>query len=62
MSRAIAYVGRLPAPLRRMIKRLPGVRKVQAKLAGAPAGPIPGPGGLRPVVYLPTWARWDEMR
>jgi len=62
MSRAIAYVGRLPAPLRRMIKRLPGVRKVQAKLAGAPAGPIPEPGRLRPVIYLPTWARWDEMR
>jgi len=62
MSRVIAYVGRLPAPLRRMIKRLPGVRRVQAKLAGAPGGPIPEPGGLRPVVYLPTWARWDEMR
>lgn len=62
MSRAIAYVGRFPTPLRRMIKRLPGVRKVQAKLAGAPAGPRPEPGGPRPVVYLPTWARWDEMR
>ena len=62
MSRPLAYVAGLPAPLRRMIKRLPGVRKAQAKLAGVPAGPTPEPGQLRPVVYLPTWARWDEMR
>ncbi len=29
---------------------------------GSPAGPPPSPGSLRPVVYLPTWARWDVMR
>ncbi len=48
--------------MRRMIKRFPGARKAQAKLAGTPIGPTPEPGQLRPVVYLPTWARWDEMR
>jgi glycosyltransferase involved in cell wall biosynthesis len=62
MSRTIAYISRMPAPLRRLIKRFPGARKAQAKLAGAPIGPPPEPGQLRPVVYLPTWARWDEMR
>jgi glycosyltransferase involved in cell wall biosynthesis len=62
MSRTLAYVGRLPTPLRRTIKKLPGMRKVQAKLAGEPGGPVPEPGQLRPVVYLPTWAHWDEMR
>ena len=25
-------------------------------------GPVPEPGSLRPVVYLPTWAQWDVMR
>jgi len=45
-----------------MVKRLPGARKAQAQLAGAPSGPTPPQGELRPVVYLPTWARWDEMR
>lgn len=62
MSRALALVSRLPNPVRRMLKRFPGVRDVQAVLAGTPAGPDPEPGELRPVVYLPTWARWDEMR
>ena len=62
MSRALNYAGRLPAPVRRMIKRLPGARKAQAKLAGEPSGPTPRSGELRPVIYLPTWARWDEMR
>jgi glycosyltransferase involved in cell wall biosynthesis len=38
------------------------MRGVQAKVAGVPDGPVPEPGQLRPVVYLPTWARWDEMR
>jgi glycosyltransferase involved in cell wall biosynthesis len=62
MSRTIGLVSRLPASLRRAIKKIPGSRTAQAKLAGAPRGRDPEPGGLRPVVYLPTWARWDEMR
>ena len=62
MSRSIAYISRLPAPVRRLIKRFPGAQTAKAKLAGAPVGPTPAPGQLRPVVYLPTWARWDEMR
>lgn len=62
MSRTIGLVSRLPAPLRKAIKKVPGSRKVQALLAGAPGGLDPEPGGLRPVIYLPTWARWDEMR
>jgi len=45
-----------------MLKRFPGAPSVQASLVGMPAGPDPEPGQLRPVVYLPTWARWDEMR
>jgi len=62
MSRALAFVSRLPASARRLLRRLPGSRGAQAKLAGIPAGPDTEPGQLRPVVYLPTWARWDEMR
>ena len=48
--------------MRRAIKKVPGSRKAQARLAGLPRGLDPVPGDLRPVVYLPTWARWDEMR
>ena len=62
MSRTIGLVSRLPEPLRRAIKKVPGSRKAQAKLAGLPKGLDPEPGELRPVVYLPTWATWDEMR
>ena len=53
---------RLPAPVRRTLKRLPGMAGIRARLAGRPAASGPEPGALRPVVYLPTWARWDEMR
>ena len=48
--------------MRRVIKKVPGSRKAQARLAGLPKGLNPEPGELRPVVYLPTWATWDEMR
>jgi glycosyltransferase involved in cell wall biosynthesis len=44
------------------MKKVPGSRKAQARLAGLPRGLDPEPGELRPVVYLPTWATWDEMR
>jgi glycosyltransferase involved in cell wall biosynthesis len=62
MSRTIGLVSKLPESLRRALKRVPGSRTAQVKLAGVPRGRDPEPGGLRPVVYLPTWARWDEMR
>ena len=62
MSRTIGLVSRLPESLRRAIKKVPGSRKAQAKLAGLPGGSDPRQGELRPVVYLPTWATWDEMR
>ncbi len=52
----------LPQPLRRTLKRFPGVAWMRARLAGRPAAAGPRPGALRPVVYLPTWARWDDMR
>jgi glycosyltransferase involved in cell wall biosynthesis len=52
----------LPRPLRRLVRRVPGVARLRRALAGTPAGDRPDPGSLRPVVYLPTWERWDEMR
>ena len=54
-------LGRVPARWRRSLKRLPGVSWVRDRLYGMPRGPDPTPGGLRPVVYLPTWLRWDQM-
>lgn len=51
-----------PRPVRRLLRRLPGVSRVRRALAGTPRGPASQPGSLRPVVYLPTWERWDEMR
>lgn len=60
--RLYVWAERLPKPVRRTLKYLPGMRRIRAGLAGKPAGVGPGPGELRPVVYLPTWARWDEMR
>ena len=53
---------RLPAPVLRTLKRLPGAWRIRARLAGKPQATGPGAGELRPVVYLPTWARWDQMR
>jgi glycosyltransferase involved in cell wall biosynthesis len=52
----------LPRPLRRALRRVPGAARLRTALAGTPRGPQPDPGSLRPVVYLPTWARWGEMR
>jgi glycosyltransferase involved in cell wall biosynthesis len=45
-----------------MIKRLPGAERLRKGLSGRPRLEGPGPGDLRAVVYLPTWARWDSMR
>lgn len=54
-------LGRVPAGWRRSLKRLPGVSEIRDRLYGMPRGPNPAGGDLRPVVYLPTWLRWDHM-
>lgn len=53
---------RLPPPVRRILKRLPGAGRLLRSTAGRPGGPNPKPGTLRPVVYLPTWLEWSVMR
>ena len=62
MSRLLRWAARLPAPVRHTLGRLRPLRRLRDRLAGRPAAPAPAPGSLRPVVYLPTWARWDVMR
>jgi glycosyltransferase involved in cell wall biosynthesis len=59
---AWSIADRLPNGVRRLAKRLPGGERLRRIATGAPHGPPPPPGTLRPVVYLPTWARWDVMR
>ncbi len=53
---------RLPGPIRRAIRSIPLVSRVATGPRQVPTLPGPDPGDLRAVVYLPTWARWDEMR
>lgn len=55
-------LARLPARPRRMLKRVPGAAWVRDRIYGYPAGPRPTAGDLRPVVYLPTWERWEVMK
>ncbi|HSJ72595.1 MAG TPA: glycosyltransferase [Acidimicrobiia bacterium] len=62
MRRAAQLANRLPPSVRRLLKRFPGTAAAKDSLAGYPKLEPPRAGGLRPVVYLPTWARWDEMR
>lgn len=62
MRRAASLANRLPPRVRRFLKRLPGSAAAKDSLAGHPRLDGPRRGDLRPVVYLPTWARWDEMR
>jgi glycosyltransferase involved in cell wall biosynthesis len=62
MGRAASIVRRLPKPVRRALKRIPGSAAARDALSGKPALAGPGPGELRAVVYLPTWAHWDVMR
>lgn len=52
----------LPEPVRRLARRSRRLFTLKDRLEGAPAGPDPLHGDLRPVVYLPTWLRWDVMR
>ena len=62
MRRAAQLANRLPPSVRRLLKRIPGAAAAKDSLAGYPKLEPPAVGELRPVVYLPTWARWDEMR
>lgn len=62
MRRAARLANRLPPSVRRLLKRIPGAAAAKDSLAGYPKLEPARAGGLRPVVYLPTWARWDEMR
>jgi glycosyltransferase involved in cell wall biosynthesis len=62
MRRASQLANRLPPSVRRLLKRIPGAAAAKDSLAGYPKLEPPRAGDLRPVVYLPTWARWDEMR
>jgi glycosyltransferase involved in cell wall biosynthesis len=62
MRRAAQLANRLPPSVRRLLKRLPGTAAAKDSLTGHPKLEPPRAGELRPVVYLPTWARWDEMR
>jgi glycosyltransferase involved in cell wall biosynthesis len=62
MSGLQRLVYRIPPGLRRRLKALPGADRVRALIAGSPARLGPASGSKRPVVYLPTWVRWDSMR
>ncbi len=62
MRRAVQLANRLPPSVRRLLKRIPGAATAKDSLAGYPKLEPPRTGELRPVVYLPTWARWDDMR
>ncbi len=53
---------RLPAPIKRLLKSLPFVQRRYVNAPQVPTLPGPNLGELRAIVYLPTWARWDEMR
>ena len=53
---------RLPAGLRRFLKRVPGTSRARDMLYGYPEGAEPESGTLRPVIYLPTWLEWEVMQ
>jgi glycosyltransferase involved in cell wall biosynthesis len=55
-------LARLPAGLRNLLKRIPGASRLRDRLYGYPTGPAASRGLLRPVVYLPTWLEWEEMK
>ncbi len=62
MSVTSRLAARLPASVRRAAARLPGTAALRRRLWRLPAVTGPEPGELRPVVYLPTWVTWDQMR
>jgi len=52
----------LPRGLRKLLKSLPGATRLRDVFYDTASGAAPDPGSLRPVVYLPTWLEWDEMK
>ena len=52
----------LPRGLRRFLKSLPGATRLRDAFYTTASGQAPAAGSLRPVVYLPTWLEWDEMK
>jgi glycosyltransferase involved in cell wall biosynthesis len=62
MRRVASIAHHIPAPVRRVLKHMPGAARAKDALTGRPRLPSPEPGTKRPVVYLPTWATWDDMR
>ncbi len=62
MSLPNRLAARLPSAVRRAAARLPGTAALRRRLWRLPAATGPDAGELRPVVYLPTWLTWDEMR
>lgn len=62
MHRVRSWLYRTPPWLRRAVRRMPFADRLRAVVAGKPRRGGPGRGTPRPVVYLPTWVRWDSMR
>jgi glycosyltransferase involved in cell wall biosynthesis len=62
LKRLVRSGARLPEPVRRRVRELPGAKWLRDRGSGTPQATGPGPGELRPVVYLPTWSEWDVMR
>lgn len=62
VGRLIRIVQALPAPVRRLLRRVPGLRRLWEGVMGHPRSAPPASGSKRPVVYLPTWLTWDRMR
>lgn len=62
LKRIVRTGARLPEPVRRAVRDLPGVKWLRDQGVGSPQPVGPGPSELRPVVYLPTWSQWDVMR
>ncbi len=55
-----SWAGRLPSPVRRVAKAIPGAVRLRDSSVGCPQGAVAP--GLRPIVYLPTWLEWDVMQ
>ena len=52
----------IPDPVKRAIRHLPFADHLRTLVSGRPRQSEATPGTLRPVVYPPTWLRWDEMK
>ncbi|HVR32054.1 MAG TPA: glycosyltransferase [Acidimicrobiia bacterium] len=52
----------IPDPLKRAVRHLPFADHLRTLVSGRPRPSETVPGALRPVVYPPTWLRWDEMK